>query len=115
MTSSMAEANVITGFLGKPEDPRTPLYRAAVFITAIPSFLIILFSLDTYRILILSQVVLSIQLPFTLLPLLILSRNRSVMGQFRSGNAEFIAASIISTIVIVLNIYLFYTTMTGGN
>ena len=115
MTSSMAEANVITGFLGKPEDPRTLLYRASVFITAIPSFLIILFSLDTYRILILSQVVLSIQLPFTLLPLLILSRNRRVMGQFRSGNAEFITASIISAIVIVLNSYLFYTTITGGN
>ena len=42
VTSSMAEANVITGFLGKPEDPRTLLYRISVFITAIPSFLIIL-------------------------------------------------------------------------
>ncbi len=115
MTSSMAEANIITGFLGKPEDPRTLLYRASVFVTAIPSFLVILFSHDIYRILIFSQVVLSIQLPFTLLPLLILSRNRKVMGSFSSGNAEFIAASIISGIVTVLNFYLLYTTFTGGN
>lgn len=115
MTSSMAEADVITGFLGKPEDPRTALYRTAVFITAIPAFLIILFTQDTFRILIFSQVILSIQLPFTLVPLLILSRNSTVMGSFRSRNLEFAAASIISLIVIVLNIYFFYTTLTGGS
>jgi Mn2+/Fe2+ NRAMP family transporter len=59
-----------------------------VFITAIPSFLVILFGLNTFRILILSQVVLSIQLPFTLVPLLILCRNRNLMGDFRSGEPE---------------------------
>lgn len=114
VTSSMAEANVITGFLGKPEDPRTLLYRVSVFVTAIPSFLIILFSMDTYRILIFSQVVLSLQLPFTLIPLLILCRKRSVMGAFRSKTLEFTAAIVISVIVIVLNLYLLYSTITGG-
>ncbi len=115
IASSMAEANVITGFLGKPEDPRTLLYRISVFVTAIPSFVIILLGLDTFRILILSQVVLSIQLPFTLLPLLILCRNRKVMGGFRSGTGEFAAAVIISAVVIALNIYLLYSTLAGGN
>lgn len=114
ITSSMAEANVITGFLGKPEDPRTLLYRIAVFITAIPSFVIILLGLDTFKILIFSQVVLSIQLPFTLVPLLILCRSRKVMGGFRSGTGEFAAAAIISVIVIALNIYLLYSTLAGG-
>ena len=66
VTSSMAEVNVITGFLGKPEDPRTLLYRISVFVTAIPSFMVILMGMDTFRILVFSQVVLSIQLPFTL-------------------------------------------------
>jgi len=115
ITSSMAEANVITGFLGKPEDPRTLLYRLSVFITAIPSFVIILLGIDTFKILIFSQVVLSIQLPFTLLPLLILCRSRKVMGGFRSGTGEFIAAVIISAIVIALNLYLLYSTLAGGN
>jgi len=114
VTSSMAEVNVITGFLGKPEDPRTFLYKISVFITAIPSFLIILFSLDTFRILVFSQVVLSIQLPFTLIPLLLLCRNRKIMGAFRSNTREFTAAIIISAIVIILNIYLLYSTITGG-
>jgi len=59
--------------------------------------------------------VISIQLPFTLLPLLVLCRNRKVMGTFRSGNAEFIAASAVAGIVILLNIYFFYATITGRN
>lgn len=114
ITSSMAEVNVITGFLGKPEDPRTLLYKLSVFLTAIPSFLIIIFSLDTFRILIFSQVVLSIQLPFTLLPLLILCNKRKIMGCFRSSRTEFISALIISGIVIILNMYLLYSTLAGG-
>jgi manganese transport protein len=114
ITSSMAEADVITGFLGKPADPRSTFYRFAVFVTSIPALLVILFSLNSFRVLIFSQVILSIQLPFTLVPLLILSRNRTVMGGFRSGAVEFIAAVIISAIVIALNSYFFYTTMTGG-
>jgi manganese transport protein len=111
VTSSMAEANVITGFLGKPEDPRTVLYRISVFITALPSFLIILVGVDTYRILIFSQVVLSIQLPFTLIPLVILCRSRKVMGAFRSSTREFVAAVVISALVIILNVYLLYSTI----
>jgi manganese transport protein len=113
ITSSMAEVNVITGFLGKPEDPRTMLYKISVFITAIPSFVIILCGMDTFKILILSQVVLSIQLPFTLIPLVLLCRNRR-MKEFRSGNKEFVAAVGISAIVIALNLYLLYSTVTGG-
>ena len=114
VTSSMAEANVITGFLGKPEDPRTALYRIAIFITAVPSFLIIVLGVDTFRILIFSQAVLSIQLPFTLVPLVILCRRRKVMGGFRSGLGEFAAAVVISAVVIALNLYLLYSTVAQG-
>ncbi len=114
ITSSMAEVNVITGFLGKPEDPKTLLYRVATFITAIPSFLIILIGMDTYKILIFSQVILSIQLPFTLIPLLYLCRKKEIMGAFRSNLFEFIAMIGISTVVIMLNAYLLYSTFSGG-
>ncbi len=114
ITSSLAEVNVVTGFLGKPEDPRTPLYKIATFITAIPSFLIIISGLDTFKILILSQVILSIQLPFTLIPLLLLCRKKEVMGKLRSKNIEFILAILVSGIVIILNIYLLYSTLKGG-
>ncbi len=113
VTSSMAEANVITGFLGKDENPRTLFYRVSIFITAIPSFMIILSGMDTFRILIFSQVVLSIQLPFTLIPLLMLCRDRKRMGRFRSSHFEFVAALLVSAVVIILNMYLLYSTILG--
>ena len=114
ITSSMAEVNVITGFLGKPEDPETKLYKIATFITAVPSLLIILLGLDTFKILIFSQVILSVQLPFTLIPLLILSRSKKVMGGLKIGKLEFILAIIVSLIVILLNAYLLYSTIFLG-
>ena len=115
VTSSMAEANVITGFLGKPEDPRTWLYRVALFVTAIPSFFVIAFGADTYRVLILSQTVLSIQLPFTIVPLIILCRSRKVMGNLRSRRLETAAALLISAIVVALNIFLLYSVVSKGS
>ncbi|NOY09741.1 MAG: hypothetical protein GXP33_12970 [Spirochaetes bacterium] len=111
VTSSMAEVNVITAFLGKPEDPKTFLYKISTFITAIPSFLIILLKVDTFKILVFSQVVLSIQLPFTLVPLLILCRKKDVMGNLRSANIEFLLALFVFAIIISLNLYLLYTTI----
>jgi manganese transport protein len=114
ITSSMAEVNVITGFLGKPEDPRTLLYKIGVFATAVPSFLVIALGLDTFKVLILSQVVLSVQLPFTLIPLLVLCRKKSVMGSFRSKLGEFAAAVLIAIVIILLNLYLLYSTFAEG-
>jgi manganese transport protein len=114
ITSSMAEVNVITGFLGKPEDPKTLLYKVSTFVTAIPSFLIILLNLDTYKILILSQVILSIQLPFTLIPLLLLCRNKKLMNTFRSSTLEFSFAILVSIVIILLNLYLLYSTLFPG-
>jgi manganese transport protein len=111
ITSSMAEVNVITAFLGKPEDPKTLLYKISAFITAVPSFLIILLKIDTFKILIFSQVILSIQLPFTLVPLLILCRRRTVMGNFRSKSVEFVLAIAVSAVIIALNIFLLYSTI----
>ena len=115
VTSSMAEANVITGFLGKPEDPGTTLYRVATFLTALPSLFFVFWNIDTFRVLIFSQVILSLQLPFTLLPLIVLCRSRQVMGVFRSGPAEFSAAVVITVVVSALNGYLVYATLMGGS
>jgi manganese transport protein len=47
-------------------------------------------------------------------PLLILCRDRELMGRFRSNRLEFSGAVIISAVVIILNIYLLYSTIAGG-
>ncbi len=113
ITSSLAETNVITGFLGRPEDPRTWLYRIALVVTSIPAMVIILLQTDSYRVLILSQVALSIQLPLTIFPLLFLVSSRKVMGNFASRPGELALGLILSTGVTALNGLLLYQTFGG--
>ncbi len=113
ITSSLSEANVVTGFLGKPEDPHSWFYRVGLIVTSIPTVIVIALNTDTYRMLILSQVVLSIQLPFTVIPLLLIARNRRVMGEYASKGVEWALGIVVAVIVIVLNILLIYRTFGG--
>ncbi|NOZ05671.1 MAG: hypothetical protein GXP41_04870 [Chloroflexi bacterium] len=113
ITSSMAEANVVTGFLGHPEDPHSTIYRVGLIVTSVPAMLVIAMNFNTYKLLILSQVVLSLQLPLTIIPLLILARSGKVMGKFRSGNIEISVGWLIALVVIGLNGLLLYQTFGG--
>jgi len=113
VTSSLAEANAVCGFLGKPEDTHSRFYRLGLVVTSVPAMAVIAAGLDSYKTLILSQVALSLQLPFTIVPLLILARSRKVMGSFRSGPGELSLAIIVAAVVIVLNVLLLYQTFGG--
>ncbi len=55
------------------------------------------------RLLVLSQVVLSLQLPFAVVPLVRFTGDRTLMGRFANGRSIRIAALLITTIVITLN------------
>lgn len=113
ITSSLSQANVVTGYLGKPEDPHSSLYRFALVTTGIPALVLIALNVDSYKALILSQVVLSLQLPFTVIPLLLLARNRRIMGEFASRGAEWVLGIIVTVIVVGLNLLLLYQTFGG--
>ena len=113
ITSSLAETNVITGFLGRPEDPGTWLYRIALVITAIPAMVVILMRIDSYKVLILSQVALSLQLPLTIFPLLFLVRSPKVMGSFASRPGEFALGMLLGAGVTLLNGLLLYQVFGG--
>jgi len=114
ITSSLAEANVVTGYLGRPEDPHSRVYRVGLVVTSLPAMVVIVLGVDTYKALILSQVLLSIQLPFTILPLLWLARSRRVMGAERMGTTQTVVGLLLSGIIIGLNVFLLYQTFFGG-
>ncbi len=110
ITSSLATANVVTGYLGRPEDPHSRLYRFGMVAMAAPAVLLIMIGLNAYRALILSQVVLSLQLPLTIIPLLLLTRRASVMGDMRSGSRTMVSGWLLAAIIIGLNVFLLYQT-----
>lgn len=113
ITSSLAEANVLAGFAGKPEDPHSTFYRFGLVATSIPCMIIIAMGIDSYKALIYSQVALSVQLPLTIVPLVVLARSEKVMGAFRSRGIEFALALAVSALIIGLNVLLLYQTFGG--
>lgn len=113
-TSAMAEVNVLTAYLGRPEDPRTKFYRIGLFVLAIPALAVVAVAKDPLQVLIYSQVALTIQLPLTIIPLLWLVFSKKVMGDFRSGPVERVLAIAATLALSVLNT-LFLFTLAGGS
>ena len=62
----------------------------------------------TAELLILSQVILSLQLPFAIVPLVMFTANRAKMGELVAPRWLTAAAGVIAAILIVLNIKLLY-------
>jgi manganese transport protein len=75
-------------------------------ITVIPALLVIALGLDAYWILILSQVALSIQLPFAIVPLVWLTARRDVMGSQVNRRLTTTLAALAALFVIGLNVVL---------
>jgi manganese transport protein len=113
VTSSLATANIVTGYLGRPEDTHSRLYQLSLVVVPIPALIIIATGLNPYRVLIISQVVLSIQLPLTIVPLLLLVRRRTVMREYRSGRISSATGTLLAAIVIALNLLLLLRTIGG--
>lgn len=75
-------------------------------VTMIPSLVVIGLGLDPLRILVLSQVSLSFQLPFAMIPLVIFTSSPRVMGPFVNTTLTRILAWLTSAIILGLNIVL---------
>jgi manganese transport protein len=83
-------------------------------VTMAPPLLVISFGLDPTRTLVLSQVVLSFGLPFAVIPLVMFTRRRDLMGEMVNNRVTTAAASCIAALIVVLNIYLIYKTAFTG-
>jgi manganese transport protein len=94
----MAGQVIIEGFL----DIKFPIFLRRA-ITVIPAIIIIATGLAPFKILVLSQVVLSFALPFALIPLLMLTSRQNVMRSFASARRTRIAGWLAVTVIIALN------------
>jgi len=92
---------IIEGFL----DIKFPIFLRRL-ITIVPALAVIAVGLDPLRILVLSQVVLSFTLPFALVPLLVLTNRRELMGEFACQGRTRIAGWATVGIIVALNVVL---------
>jgi manganese transport protein len=75
-------------------------------VTAIPAMLVLASDVDPTYALVLSQVVLSIGIPFALVPLVWFTSRRTVMGEFTNGTALRLASAVVTAGIVLLNVVL---------
>lgn len=114
MTAGLAGGSILRGYLGNEnQDQRTLLYRVGVVFTLAAGTLLIFLIHDAFRALVISQVCLSIQLPFTMLPLFLLTKDARVMGVYATGWFEKLEMVLTGVAILVLNGLLVYQTFGG--
>lgn len=82
-------------------------------ITLIPALLILAIGMEPTRVLVWSQVLLSFGLPFALIPLVWLTSRRTVMGGDVNHRATTTIAVTVTVVIVALNTFLIYQTLTG--
>jgi manganese transport protein len=82
-------------------------------VTMIPALIVLAFGLNPSRSLVISQVVLSFGIPFALVPLVLLTRRRDIMGALVNRRITTIAGVLVAALIIALNGFLLYDTLLG--
>jgi len=83
-------------------------------VTMLPSVIVIALGLDPTRTLVLSQVVLSFGLPFAIVPLVLFTQRRDLMGVLTNRRATSLVAWGVAGVVLLLNVILLVQTFRGG-
>jgi manganese transport protein len=103
---TMAGQVIMQGFIER----HIPIWLRRL-VTILPAMVVIFLGLDPTRTLVISQVVLSFGLPFAVVPLILFSRRRDVMGELVNRRATTAVAVVVATLIILLNLYLLYQTL----
>jgi len=107
ITSGMAAGSIYSGIYKEPYDIKDSHSKSGVAISLLGALLIIFFIGNPFKGLIISQMILSIQLPFTIFLQLYLTSSAKVMGKHRNPVRTNILIGIFGVIVTILNIALF--------
>jgi manganese transport protein len=108
ITSGMAGGSIVSGMYGEPYDVKDNHSRIGVIISLLGALIIIFFIGDAFKGLILSQVFLSIQLPFTIAIQIYLTSSKKVMGKYVNSRFLIGLLLVIGSIVSFLNLKLLY-------
>jgi manganese transport protein len=101
---TMSGQVVMEGFLRR----RIPVFTRRA-ITMLPALVVLALGFSPTKALVLSQVFLSFGIPFALVPLVVFTSKRSVMGALTNRRLTTVAAIAVTTVIVSLNVYLLAT------
>jgi manganese transport protein len=111
ITSGMAAGSIFAGMFEESYHIKDSHSQVGVIISLGVALLLIFFIGNPFKGLIISQMVLSIQLPFTVFLQVSLTSSRKVMGQYANSTWNTILLYGIASIVTILNIMLFISAL----
>jgi manganese transport protein len=82
-------------------------------LTMLPSLVVLALAVNTSQALIYSQIVLSLGIPFAIIPLLLITRDRGTMTDLTNRRLTSILMLMTTVIITSLNLYLLYAAITG--
>ncbi len=109
ITSGMAAGTIFAGMFKEPYDIKDNHTRLGIFISFFVALIIIFFVSNPFSGLIISQMILSVQLPFTVFLQIKLTSSKQVMGKYRNSTFSKIVLYSIAVIISILNITLFFS------
>ena len=113
ITSGMAGGSIVSGMYKESYDVKDNHSRIGIIISLAGALLLIFFIKDAFKGLILSQVFLSIQLPFTVAIQIYLTSSKKVMGKYANSRFLLVLLLIIGGIVTFLNLKLLFDFIKG--
>ena len=107
ITSGMAAGTIFAGMFKEPYDIRDNHTRLGIFISFFVALIVIFFVSNPFYGLIISQMILSIQLPFTVFLQIKLTSSYKVMGEYKNSLLSQIVLYSIAAVITILNVVLF--------
>src|SRR5579859_1923161 len=98
---TLAGQIVMQGFIRR----QIPVWLRRV-VTMLPAFVVIGIGVDASRTLVLSQVVLSFGIPFALIPLVVFTSRKRLMGVLANSKPTIAAATVVAVLIVALNVFL---------
>lgn len=91
---------------------KAPMWACRV-VTLVPALIVLWFAKNPTEALIIGQVILSIGIPFAIIPLMKYTHDRSLMGDHVDGPVKFAINMIVVSLIVALNVILVFLTLSG--
>ena len=107
ITSGMAGGSIFSGIFNEPYDIKDNHSRLGIALSLITALLLIFVIGNPFKALIISQMILSVQLPFTIFLQIYLTSSKKVMGKYVNAMSTTVTMLLVGSIVTFLNVLLF--------
>lgn len=110
-TADMAGVTIFSGMFGESYDMKDIHSRVGLLLTFVPAVIVLYFINDPFWGLIVSQMLLSVQLPLTVFMQIWLTSSPKVMGTYANKPFTKVLLYVVGFIVTALNLYLLYVSL----